>query len=593
MLRDGQFAGVDALHVVARSAQQQPEQRRAFGQLLVGADVGDPAAVQHRDPVGQRQGGPAVRDQDGGTAADQLPQGAQDLGLDPRVDRAGGIVEQHDPRIGEQCPGERDPLALAAGQGQAALAHQGVVAVGQFPDELVGLGGPSRRLDLLGAGRRTAVGDVGGDGVGEQEAVLEDHADLRAQVGQPQRAHVHSADPQGSVVHVVEAGDEHGQGRLARTGPADDGQRLAGLDVQIQPAQHRLGSGVAEPDVGEAQPQRAVRQLPGVLGIDDGGGGVDHLQHPLHPGPGLLADGEQRADLPDRTDQLAEVGRERKERADGDLAVQRQPAAQQQHAELAERGDGGQRRGVLGLEADHPHPQREQRPGLPAQLGDLAGFLAEPLDHPDAGHRGLDVPDQLAGLLLGRPVGREQIAPRRVGHHPQRRCDGQRDQGQQRGEPEHGDQRDDEQQRVSGQRRNEGQQTLHQAHVADRPADHLPGLQGILRGAVQSLQRGEDVTAQVVLHVQGQPAGGVATEEGQPVLQQCGDDEHRHPAVDRAVVGAGRADDVDDVLDHQRHRHRDQGAGQGGAERAGQIERMPAAVAGQPPQPGRRLRRGG
>ena len=77
----------------------------------------------------------------------------------------------------------------------------------------------------------------------------------------------------------------------------------------------------------------------------------------------------------------------------------------------------------------------------------------------------------------------------------------------------------------------ERQQPLHQADVADRPADHLAGLQRVLGRAVQPLQRREDVAAQVVLDVEGEPAGGEAADEGQAVLQQRGADQQRHPAA--------------------------------------------------------------
>ncbi len=83
----GQLAGVDALHVVARPGQQQPVERAALGQLLVGADVGHPAVVEHRDPVGQVQGGAAVRDEQRGPAAHDPVQGGVDLRLQPGVDR--------------------------------------------------------------------------------------------------------------------------------------------------------------------------------------------------------------------------------------------------------------------------------------------------------------------------------------------------------------------------------------------------------------------------------------------------------------------------------------------------------------------------
>ena len=90
-------------------------------------------------------------------------------------------------------------LPLAAGQGQPALADDGVVAVGQLLDEPVDLGGPGGGPHLLVGGVRAAVGDVGADGVGEQERLLEHHAELAAQLGQPQLGQRHPAQPQLAV----------------------------------------------------------------------------------------------------------------------------------------------------------------------------------------------------------------------------------------------------------------------------------------------------------------------------------------------------------------------------------------------------------
>jgi hypothetical protein len=97
-------------------------------------------------------------------------------------------------------------LALAAGQGQPALADQRVVAGRQRGDELLHLGRPCRRPHLLICRVRAAVGDVGPDGVGEQERFLEDHAELAAQRGQPHPGQWHATDPDLTGLRVVEAG---------------------------------------------------------------------------------------------------------------------------------------------------------------------------------------------------------------------------------------------------------------------------------------------------------------------------------------------------------------------------------------------------
>ena len=58
-------------------------------------------------------------------AADRL----LDLVLGGAVDRAGRVVEDQDARVGQQRAGDREPLALPAGERDAALADHGIVAI--------------------------------------------------------------------------------------------------------------------------------------------------------------------------------------------------------------------------------------------------------------------------------------------------------------------------------------------------------------------------------------------------------------------------------------------------------------------------------
>ena len=98
------------------------------------------------------------------------------------VDGGGRVVEDQDPRVGEQRAGQRDPLPLPAGQREPAFADHGVVPVRQRVDELVGRRPVGGGADLLGGGVGPAEGDVGRDGVGEQERLVEDEADGVAQL---------------------------------------------------------------------------------------------------------------------------------------------------------------------------------------------------------------------------------------------------------------------------------------------------------------------------------------------------------------------------------------------------------------------------
>ena len=106
-------------------------QRRALEQLVVGAARGDRAVLEHDDLVGERDRREAVGDHERRAARHHLAQRELDLLLGRGVDRRGGVVEDQDPRVGEDRARDRDPLALAAGERQPALADTRVVALGQ------------------------------------------------------------------------------------------------------------------------------------------------------------------------------------------------------------------------------------------------------------------------------------------------------------------------------------------------------------------------------------------------------------------------------------------------------------------------------
>ncbi len=346
--------------VILGAGDEPPVQRAALVQFLVGAAVGDPALIQDHDPVGQVQRRPAMRDDQRGAAPHDLAQRGVDLGLQARVDGRGRVVEQQQPGVGDQRPGQRHPLPLAARQSKALLADHGVVALGQPDDELVRLGRLGRGDDLLLRRVRPAVGDIGPDRVGEQEAVLHDQADRGAQRVAGHVGDVVPADADRAGLRVVEARQQHGQGGLAGAGRADHGDRLARLDAERKAAQHRLGRHVAEPDVVEAEAGRVRREFDRVWLVADGGLRVDDVEHPDDAGPRLLPDGDHHREHAHRAAHQSQVGREREEGAQRDRAVNGQPAAQREHADHAQRRNGGQRGIVPGRQPDHPQPGREQ-----------------------------------------------------------------------------------------------------------------------------------------------------------------------------------------------------------------------------------------
>ena len=109
-----------------------------------------------------------------------------------RVDRAEGLVHQHDRRIRRHRAGDADALLLAAGElpGIAAQIARGVEA-----DELEQFGGAGADALPRPAQQPRDRADVGLDGhVREQPDLLEDVTDAAPQLGQLELAHAASVD---------------------------------------------------------------------------------------------------------------------------------------------------------------------------------------------------------------------------------------------------------------------------------------------------------------------------------------------------------------------------------------------------------------
>jgi hypothetical protein len=359
--------------------------------------------------------------------------------------------------------------------------------------------------------------------------------------------------PQLAPLGVVEARQQQCDRGLAGARGADHGERLPRLHAERDGVEHRVAARVAERDVVQVHRQRTLREGGRGGRVDDVGLGVDQVVHPLHPRPGELRGDHHRPEQAGRPDQLGDVGGERQERSDADRALQREPAPHGDHADLAERGQGEQRGVEPGGEPGGAHPLGEQPGGAAFETRDLAGLLAEPLHHPHAGDGLLDVLGDVGRPLLRRPGGREQLRPGAQRDPAHGRQHHQRHEREQRREPQHGrDRRDDEHHRTQRQRRHR-QQCLHQLQVGDRARHDLAGAQRVLPLAVEALHRGEHLAPQVVLHVEGEPAGEVPAQERRTEPHQCEPDHRRD---DRDEHGRGPRDGVVDGHAGEQRAHR-------------------------------------
>lgn len=326
----------------------------------------------------------------------------------------------------------------------------------------------------------------------------------------------------------------------------------------------------------------------GVRPLGDRGLGVDQLVDPLHTGPGLLADGQHHRQHPDRSDQLRQIGGEGDEGAEGDLSLGGHPAAEGQHRDLAERGDGLEGGGVAGVEADRAQPPGEKPAADLAQLPGLLLLLPEALDDAHPGDRAVHDTGHRGRLSLGVPGGGEEAGAAALGDEPQGGGDGQRDDGEQRRQHRHHGQRDREQQDVPDHHREHEEQALDQLEVAGGAADHLAGAELVLPAAVEPGDRAEHPGPQIVLEVQGELTAVEAADVGEDVDDERGHDHEGGPGAE----GARLPDD--DIVDDQLRYERDQGQhghpGERGAEGQQHVFPVLPAVTGQPPRPARSFR---
>ena len=170
-------------------------------------------------------------DQESGAA--QLAQGVEHRRLASWVEGTGGLIQQKKLGLADQGAGNRQFLALAAGQlppfaGERGLQphRQGFEVVA----EADGVEGLHRRGHCQGA----ASGQHVPDRVTDETTVLEHGADLRSQQVLLQQAGIGAVEPEHAVLRVAKTQQQMQQGRLAASGGSHQCHIAAGGDVDAQ-----------------------------------------------------------------------------------------------------------------------------------------------------------------------------------------------------------------------------------------------------------------------------------------------------------------------------------------------------------------------
>ena len=351
--------------------------------------------------MGRQQHGPARHQ--AGDGRGQLP------GRRP-VQVRGRLVEQQQRRVPQERPGQRDPLALARGQGAAALADHGVVAVRQGSDEGIGARGRGGPLDPGPAGVRAAERDVLRYRAGEQVRQLRHPGDLLTPRpgGHPAERDPAGLDPPGRGLGEPQQQGE--QRAFPGSAVAADRDDLARTDLQAGAGQRGdVPAWVAQPDV--VQGDRVTAQVRDrARGAARGGGGggrqrqVEDVQGLGGRGRALLTSVEVQAH---RSQRQVRLRREEQHQQRGLVA---HVTAEQPQPDLDRDHGGGQRRGQLQHQRGQERGTQRahgSRPVLVGHVGDHLLLGRGPAEHLERGQPLDDIeevpaqPGQQVPLPLG------------------------------------------------------------------------------------------------------------------------------------------------------------------------------------------------
>ncbi len=166
------------------------------------------------------------------------------------VERAGGFIKQQNRRVAHKGAGERDALALPAGQAAAFLAKIGFEPV-FLRQEIIGFG-HAGGFDEVGFGdvMGGANGDVSGGGSGKQGGFLRGVGKLFPPVGRVGVCHANTVERDLTGLYIKQAQSNAKDCGLACAAGADERDELTGRNIQSEVVQSRKGFvGIFEGDV--------------------------------------------------------------------------------------------------------------------------------------------------------------------------------------------------------------------------------------------------------------------------------------------------------------------------------------------------------
>ena len=153
-------------------------------------------------------GGEAVCNDDAGASGHELVEGLLYQEFVFGVEGAGGFVEYEDGWIFEYGAGYAESLPLSSAEFHTAVADIGLVGLFHAVDKFVGVGYDSGLFYMVEAVVGSAKGDVVGNGIVEEDAVLRNETYLGTDAIDVEVADGDAVDEYLSVGAVVETGKE-------------------------------------------------------------------------------------------------------------------------------------------------------------------------------------------------------------------------------------------------------------------------------------------------------------------------------------------------------------------------------------------------
>src|SRR5712664_2546625 len=166
-----------------------------------------------------------------------------------RIKPTGRFIQDQDGGSSQNRPGNGDALFLAAGKGGATLCDQGFITVWKPVNELGGIRYHGRRDNLLLAGIWTSESDVLADCPAEQQGVLQNETDLRAQGLDGIVSNVFGVNRDGAAARIIEPWNQADESAFARAGGPYNRDFFTGSDTQVDVGKNGLPRMVFERNI--------------------------------------------------------------------------------------------------------------------------------------------------------------------------------------------------------------------------------------------------------------------------------------------------------------------------------------------------------